>query len=689
VLTNNTAPPEDTTRFIPALYALTIFLSAFLLFLLEPLIAKRILPWFGGSAAVWATCLVFYQVVLLAGYYYASWVRRICSARNATVLHVAVLAISLAFLPVGPGVHWKIAAAQHPAWLIFEMLGASIAVPFLALSATSPLLQHWLGAAGSRTPYRLFAVSNFASLAALVAYPLIVEPRLDMSGQRVWWSAAYVAFAIACGACALLSRRAGTQVEAAHPAADEREFNLRQKLLCLALAGCASMLLLALTNHLTENIAPVPLLWILPLAVYLLTLVLAFGQSHIYRRNVWLRFLAVGLGVLGYSIYDIDAVEAIQVSIPVSLAGLFVCCMFCHGELNELRPAPHYLTEFYLMIAAGGACGAIFVGLIAPQIFTGIFELPLSLLLTACLAAVVTWSIRNWPVRVLWVGISVAAVLVLYVNISSYERDALSSRRSFYGALRVVQSPHAGTRTNRTLFHGTVEHGAQFLLPPMRFRPTTYYGPDSGIGIVLRECYASPKRVGVVGLGIGTIAAYGQTGDTFQFYEINRQVEDMANSLFFYLRESHAKTNIVTGDARLSLEAEKGPPFDVIALDAFSGDAIPVHLITREALAVYFRHLQPEGALAFHVSNNFLDLASVVKQLATDAGYSAVGAHNHEDDDSLLLPADWVIVTRNNAVLQNASLKAHAMVIADRSGLRPWTDDYNSLLEIIRTPSLK
>ncbi|MCU1292506.1 MAG: hypothetical protein JWP08_1356 [Bryobacterales bacterium] len=687
-MTNNAARPE-TIRFVPTLYALTIFLSAFLLFLLEPLIAKQILPWFGGSAAVWATCLVFYQVVLLAGYYYAGSVGRLGSAKTQSALHVAVLALSLAFLPVGPGIHWRTAAVQHPAWLLLEMLAASIALPFLALSATSPLLQHWLGAAGHRTPYKLFAVSNFASLAALIAYPLIVEPKLDMSGQRIWWSIGYTAFAIACATCALLSRRAVGPEERGDAPADDPTFDAGRKLLCLALAGCASMLLLALTNHLTENIAPVPLLWILPLAVYLLTLVLAFGPSRIYRRMVWLRFLAVGLGVLEYSIYDIDAVEAVQVSIPVSLAGLFVCCMFCHGELSELRPAPRYLTSFYLMVATGGACGAIFVGLIAPQIFTGIFELPLSLFVTACLAAVVTWPMRAWAVRVLWFGISIAAVLVLYVNVSSYEKNSLSSRRSFYGALRVVQSPHAGTRVNRTLFHGTVEHGAQFLLPPMRFRPTTYYGPDSGIGIVLRECYANPKRVGVVGLGIGTIAADGQSGDTFRFYEINRQVEDMASSLFFYLRETHAKADIVTGDARLSLETESGPPFDVIALDAFSGDAIPVHLITREALAVYLKHLKADGSLAFHVSNHFLDLASVVKQLAVEAGYSAIGARNHEDDDNLLLPADWVIVTRNKAVLENASLKAHAMPIADRFGLRPWTDDYNNLLEIIKTPGLK
>jgi hypothetical protein len=675
---------------VKALYGLTIFLSAFLLFSLEPLIAKRILPWFGGSAAVWSTCLVFYQVVLLGGYYYATRIAALSSRRAQWVFHAIVLVLSALLLPIGPGVQWSRAQMAHPVLLVLEILGASISLPFLALSATSPLLQHWLGVSGYRSPHRLFAVSNFASLAALILYPLVIEPKLDMNAQRITWSVGYVVFVGACFACSLLTKGPRHSETARNIAVNSEEgFGARRRLLCLALAACGSMLLLALTNHLTENVAPVPLLWVLPLGIYLLTFVLVFSAESIYRRMLWLRFLAVGLGVLGYEIYDINAVEAIQVSIPVSLGGLFICCMFCHGELSRLKPGARQLPDFYLMVAAGGALGAVFVGLISPAIFSGIYELPVSLIATSCLALLVIWPMRDWPLRLLWAGISTAAVLLLYVNVSSYEKNTLSVRRSFYGSLRVVQSPLAGERQTRTLFHGTIEHGAQFLLPPMRFRPTTYYGPDSGIGIVLRECFAPPMRVGVVGLGVGTVAAYGRSGDTFRFYEINQQVEDIATSLFFYLRESHAKTSVLIGDGRLSLEAETGPPFDVIAVDAFSGDAIPVHLITREAFSVYLKHLKPDGVLAFHVSNNYLDLASVVKQLASGIGYGALLAHNHEDDDNLTLPADWVIVTRNASVLQNASLKTHAMAIAERTGLRPWTDDYNNLLQIIRTPSFK
>lgn len=675
---------------LPLLYAVTIFLSAFLLFSLEPLVAKEILPWFGGSAAVWSTCLVFYQVVLLAGYLYADRLTKIAAGRKQWVLHCTLLVVSLTFLPVGPGIHWRNASFEHPVIVLLAMLSASILVPFLALSATSPLLQHWLAAYGSRSPHRLFAISNFASLAALLLYPLLIEPRMDMHAQRLGWSVAYVLFALCCAGCgAVHNARCAHPPDAIAPAPAERPFSLGAKALCIALAACGSMLLLALTNHLTENVAPVPLLWVLPLGVYLLTFILAFSAERLYRRGLWLRFLALGLGILGYEIYDINAVEAIQVSIPVCLAGLFVCCMFCHGELVQLRPAPAQLPSFYLTIAAGGALGAVFVGLIAPEVFTGIYELPVALALLSATCTAVVWGMRNWPIRALWAGITVATLALVYVNVASYEKNALSLRRSFYGSLRVVQSPLAGERQTRTLYHGRIEHGAQFLLPPMRFRPTTYYGPDSGIGIVLRECFPSPMRVGVVGLGVGTVAAYGRPGDTFRFYEINSQVEDMAKSLFFYLRESRAAISVVLGDARLSIEKENGPKFDVIALDAFSGDAIPVHLMTEEAMKIYLRHLKPDGVLAFHVSNNYLDLASVVNQLAVSSGYCALLAHSHEDDDALTLPADWVIVTNNRAVLENASLKTHQIAITPRNHLHPWTDDYNNLLQILRAPSLK
>jgi SAM-dependent methyltransferase len=338
------------------------------------------------------------------------------------------------------------------------------------------------------------------------------------------------------------------------------------------------------------------------------------------------------------------------------------------------------------MLSLGGAAGAIFVGLIAPRIFSGIYELPFTLVFTALLALLLTWREGAWPIRLLWVGVAASMVAVLAANVKAYHENALSVRRSFYGSLRVVESPHAGERQTRTLYHGTIEHGAQFLWPPLRFQPTTYYGPDSGIGIVLRECFRNPRRVGIVGLGVGTIAAYAQPGDTFHFYEINRQVADIAESLFFYLRETHAQVQIIEGDARLSLERERAPRYDVLALDAFSGDAIPVHLLTKEALDLYLKHLKPEGVLAFHTSNQYLDLAPVIRQLGEGAGYDSVLVNSQGDDDQLILPSDWVLVTRNAAVLKNADVNMHSRPIASRAGLRPWTDDYNNLFQILRAP---
>lgn len=649
------------------------------------MVAKRILPWFGGSAAVWSTCLVFFQSALLLGYFYARLLTRLRPSLRATV-HIIVLAASLALMPIGPSPRWKPGPTEDPSWQILGMLTATLGLPFIALSATSPLLQDWLARGGYKMPYRLFGVSNFASLAALLAYPLLIEPRFDIRSQSIFWSGGYVIFAALCAAAAWLSR-----IETAKPGHDitpAETVNRVDRAYWFSLAACGSMLLLSVTNHFDENVAAVPLFWVLPLAIYLLTFIISFGALKIGRRTLWLRLLAISLGILGYVIYDINSMEPIQVGLAVFLASLFACCMFCHGELARIRPHASALTSFYLLISAGGAAGAIFVGLIAPRIFNGIYELPVTLVFTALLATLLTWREGPWLVRLFWTGVAVAMVVVLGANVSAYRKNSLSMRRSFYGSLRVVQSPHAGPMQTRTLYHGTIEHGAELLLPPGRQRPTTYYGPDSGIGIVLRECFTNPKRVGIVGLGAGTIAAYGKPGDIFRFYDINQQVIDIARSLFFYLRESRAQIDTVLGDARLSLERETGPPYDVLALDAFSGDAIPVHLLTREAVALYTRRLKADGVLAFHVSNNYLDLAPVVQQLADASGYRAVLARNHANEDELVLASDWMLVTNNSAVLENAAVKLHSQPVAPRPGLRLWTDDFNNLLQILKTPHI-
>jgi SAM-dependent methyltransferase len=665
------------------LAAVTIFFSAFLLFTVEPLFAKRILPWFGGSAAVWTTCLVFYQTALLFGYLYARLLTRYLAPVAQALVHAALLLLSLLLLPIGPSNRWQPLSAAQPTCHILAMLTATLGLPFIVLSATSPLLQQWLARAGEPTPYRLFALSNFASLAALLAYPLVIEPSLDISRQRVWWSIGFGAFAVACGWFAFLIRSAA----GVGPLDGEAEpLPVFRRIYWFSLAACGAMLLLSVTNHITQNVAAVPLLWVLPLAIYLASFVLGFGSQHLYRRSLWLRLLAMALGLLAYTVYNIDTIKAIQESLPIFLGGLFVCCMFCQGELFLHRPPPSGLTEFYLVIAAGGAAGAIFVGILAPFLFAGVYELPFTLLVTALLALISTWGNNGWPARILWVGVAGCMAAVFAANVIAYRENSLLLMRSFYGSLRVVQSPHAGPEQTRTLFHGTIQHGAQFVWADRQRRLLTYYGRDSGIGIVLRECLpAGPRRVGIVGLGAGTLAAFGQPGDTFRFYEINPQVIDIAHSLFFFTRQSVARVEIVEGDARLSLEQEHAP-FDVLALDAFSGDAIPVHLLTGESVALYLRLLKPGGVIAFHVSNNYLALSPVVRQLANQAGYQAVEVKNHDDPENNVFAADWVLVTNNPAVLENSAIRLHAVPIFSRDGLRAWTDDFNNLLEIVKWP---
>lgn len=672
------------SRYSDLLFGSTVFVSAFLLFSVEPLVAKRILPWYGGSAAVWSTCLVFFQTALLLGYWYARLLTRYAELRVQFIWHSLLLCATALFLPIGPGYQWRPNTASDPIWHILALLTATLALPFIALSATSSLLQYWLTRSGHSSPYRFFAVSNLASLGALLAYPTLIEPKLDLASQRVWWSCAYAGFAILCITCGWRSR--GGAVLGTIDTPDFEWIPPWRKALWFALAACGGMLLLSVTNHLTENVAAVPLLWVLPLAVYLLSFILTFGRKSSYLQGFWLRLLALMLGLLGYALSNINWMMPLQISVPIFLIGLCVCCMFCHGELYRLRPPPHQLTEFYLVIAAGGAAGAIFVGLIAPAVFDAVYELPVTLLFTAALAGLVTWRI-GWQLRTFWIAFAICMGIVLNANWKQYHENTLALRRSFYGALRVVQSPHAGLEQTRTLFHGTIEHGAQYLWPPLRSRPTTYYGPDSGIGIVLREGFSGPKRVGLVGLGIGTLAAYGQPGDTFRFYEINRQVIDLAQALFFYLRETQAQTAIIEGDGRLSLQKDTSPPFDVLALDAFSGDAIPVHLLTKEAGELYRKHLKPNGVIAFHVSNDFLDLAPVVQKLAETMGYQAVLVRSHSGDD-LILAADWVLVTNNPDILNNEAIKLHAGPISQISGLRVWTDDYSNLFQIIKTPTL-
>ena len=666
-------------------YAATIFLSSFLLFLVQPMIAKLILPWFGGSAAVWTTCMLFFQSALLAGYAYAHATNARLAPRAQAMLHTALLAVAVALLPIIPAAHWKPLGDEEPIVRILLVLGATLGLQYLLLASTSPLLQAWYARARpGENPYRLFAVSNLASLLALVGYPVAMEPYLGSRQQVLGWSALFAAFALLCAWIAWRSARA---VPASGPAQEASAAPPRivDYLLWLALSAAGSVLLLAVTNHVTQNVASIPQLWLAPLTLYLLTFILAF-DGRIYRpRYFWPPVLAA-IAAMAFFLYDTVYMFNLAVQLAGWLSCLFVACLFCHGELYRTRPAPHHLTAFYLTVSAGGALGGVLVAVVAPLAFNAFYELGIGVVAVALLAAVrfapLHAAARFGSLAVLLV----AAAAAVYDGLR-FERYSVLTERSFYGVLRVKEFEVGTEGWTRRLLHGVIMHGEQFMSPGRRGIPTTYYQRSSGVGVAIAAKEArGPVRVGVIGLGAGTIAAYGRPGDVFRFYDINPQVVVIARSMFTFLSDSGARIEIALGDARLSLEREPPENFDVLAVDAFSSDAIPVHLITREALGVYLRHVKRDGIVAFHVSNRYLDLVPVVARLARVHGLHAVlVADRGKDDDEDDTTSDWVLVSRDAAALAAKQIvDGGARPPEQRPDWRTWTDDYSNLVQILK-----
>jgi SAM-dependent methyltransferase len=668
-------------------YAATIFLSAFLLFQVQPLIAKIILPWFGGSAAVWTTCMLFFQLLLLAGYVYShAYVRLRIPARRH--IHIALLAVAAAALPLAAGTAWKPEGGEDPTWRILGLLATSVGLPYFVLSTTGPLVQAWY--ARSRegaAPYRLFALSNLGSMLALLSYPLAVEPLLTLGTQANIWSGGFVLFALACAMLAWRSKGA----EAQHLAGGESgKPGLGLQALWAGLACCASVLLLAFTGHMTLNIAAIPFLWVLPLALYLLSFVLCFEASGWYRR--WLFLPLLGAGLAGVCVTLSRSNPSIWTLIPLYSATLFAACMVCHGELARSKPHPQHLTGFYLMLALGGAAGGVLVGLVAPNVFEDLYELPAGMLALCVLVIAALLRDRasllhgRWgiPAGIMLLALTVALAVALYRTYAENSADTRVTSRNFYGVLNVRDSGE-GPDAMRALSHGTIIHGKQFLEPQRRDWPTTYYGLRSGIGLALLDARGhGPLRVGVVGLGAGTLATYGSTGDVFRFYDINSDVVELARSEFTFLKDSRAKVEVALGDARLSLEREPTQNFDVLALDAFSSDAIPVHLLTVEAFKTYLRHLKPGGVLAVHISNRYLDLVPVVQQAARHLSLELRQVENDDDDDAGVYRSDWMLVSASPAAFEGKELKDAADRIDAVPRVRLWTDDYSDLYRILK-----
>ncbi|MCX6900256.1 MAG: fused MFS/spermidine synthase [Verrucomicrobia bacterium] len=668
------------------LYAGTIFLSAFLLFLVQPIIAKQILPWFGGSAAVWATCMVFFQMALLAGYAYADWTTRHLAPRRQVMLHACLLVLSLLLLPIVPTAAWKPTGAENPSWLILGLLAATIGLPYLLLSTTTPLAQAWFARRHRHVmPYRLFALSNLASLLALLAYPFVIEPWVSARVQSLAWSACYVIFAALCVWAAVASARVtgGTPtVEPANDAPAAAKPGLGLQLEWLALAAMGSFMLLAVTNHLCQNVASVPFLWIAPLAIYLASFIFCFDHPRWYRRIVFLPLVAVALPLMAH---HASSLELRQV-VTLFAGGLFVCCMCCHGELARSKPVPQFLTTFYLMISIGGALGGLLVGMVAPYLLRGFFEVSIGLVACAALLAFCARRVGWWAVVL---GVVVVGVTARDAAKAVKEQiaDARVMRRNFYGAIRTTDSDPP--QSFRSLMHGDILHGGQFLDLEERFSANTYFAPTSGFGRMFASLPSAPRKVGVVGLGAGSIIAYARKGDLFRFYEINPQVVELARTEFTFLTQGPAKTEVVLGDGRLSLEREPSQQFDALVLDAFSGDAIPLHLLTREAMAIYLKHLKPGGALIFQATNRYVDIAPVVATLAARVGMTAVMVTDDVDaegdgSETWFYNTDQIIVTSNKALLAAPQIREGGKVIKPQPDFPLWTDDYNNLFRVLK-----
>jgi SAM-dependent methyltransferase len=457
-----------------------------------------------------------------------------------------------------------------------------------------------------------------------------------------------------------------------------------------SLAACASVLLLAFTGHMTLNIAAIPFLWVLPLALYLLSFVLCFEASGWYRRWLFLPLLAAGLACVCVTLARSN--PSIWTLIPLYCATLFAACMVCHGELARSKPHPQHLTGFYLMLALGGAAGGVIVGLVAPNAFEDLYELPIGMLALCVLVMVALLRDRSslfhgrWGIaaRIAFLALTVALAVALFRTYSENSADTRVTSRNFYGVLNVRDSGE-GPEAMRALSHGTIVHGKQFLEADRRDWPTSYYGRASGIGLALLDAQEhGPLRVGVVGLGAGTLAAYGRTGDVFRFYDINPDVVELARSEFSFLADSPAKVEVALGDARLSLEREPGQNFDVLALDAFSSDAIPVHLLTVEAFKTYLRHMKPGGVLAVHISNRYLDLVPVVQQAARHLSLEVRQVENDDDDDAGVYRSDWMLVSASPGAFEGELLKEAAERIDSVPRVRLWTDDYSDLYRILK-----
>ena len=728
------------------LCAFAVLVSAFLVFQVQPVISKMILPWFGGGPSVWTTCLLFFQLVLLAGYGYAFLLNRFLAPRRQAVTHSILVAVALLLLPITPNDAWKPIDGYNPASRILLLLLANVGLQYFLLSATAPLLQSWFARVyPGRTPYRLYALSNAGSLTALLSYPFVVEPLLATTTQGALWSAGFGLFALLCACLAVaVCRRpaderqphesgpsdvrkpvdslatlqhAETVLSAPNQPDDVEETGEKQHnssaaqwLNWIGLSAYGSFALLAVTNRICQEMTVAPLLWVVPLSIYLLTFIISFDRPRWFVPRWWGIAAVIGIvatvffrsdylsvfdGVLGkVGIILNDFSGDIVVETALFLTSLFLVCMICHGGLVRRKPPAERLTSFYLAIATGGAVGGLTVAVVCPWLFSFFIETELTLVIGFLLAV---WTIAKdgclrWPggkpAVYAILGATVPPVLFLILT-SAWEtgnQATLVRCRNFYGVFQVdLYDVEDSGSPGMALYHGRTQHGFQYLDKELRNEPTTYYNRESGVGVLLTHLADRKSlRVGIVGLGAGTLAAYGREDEFYHFYEINRDIVRIAYDSFSFLSDCPVETKITLGDARISLERQPNQDFDVMVLDAFSGDAIPMHLLTIEAFELYQRHLKPGGVIAVHVSNRYLNLFPVVAGAAERHGMNVLYVGTGKYETIVDGASDWLLMTRNDEFIDDEDFMQHVSPHEEYSSPRiVWTDQYSNLLGVL------
>jgi hypothetical protein len=716
-----------------ALFGATIFIGSALVFLIEPMVAKMLLPLFGGTPAVWAVTLVFFQAFLLAGYAFAHLSMRLLVIRRQALVQLALLLVPLALLPIAVprGVH---PSSAHPAIWLLGVLFLTAGLPFFVVSGASPVLQRWFSASGdaaSRDPYFLYAASNAGSLLGLLAYPTLLEPRLTLVQQSRVWTVAYVVFAVMTALCALrlLSTSAGPIAAASRRRV--ASLTWRRRLRWIGLAALPSSLMLGTTSYITTDIGSFPLLWVLPLAAYLISFVLAFGRRQFLSPTAVSRTMVVTGTLVAASILHV-ALLPIWALVGVHTLNLFLVALLVHRLLAAERPSTEHLTEYYLLLAVGGVVGGSFNALVAPVIFPTILEYPIAIVVALALrpgprglrldarffrktadlvlplaiaagliGALIVLNVAGWLTTLTYAATLAAALLTTVLLVKRPVRfaagvaavvliptllgqTALHTERTFFGVMQVESRDH----THRFV-HGTTLHGVERFAPGWRDVPLSYYSRQGPIGQVFQRLGDRIHVVGAIGLGAGTIAAYGRPGDRFTFYEIDAAVARIASNprYFTFLHDSKADIRIVIGDGRLKIAEAPPRAYDLVVLDAFSSDAVPVHLLTREAVALYLSKLRPGGLLAFHISSNYLNLKPVIAGIARALGCTALTQDHRPSARQERLGADrsvWVVVARDAMSLASLRSDPRWKPLDAKAGTPVWTDQFSNILSVVK-----